>query len=130
MALYYDVLLLLFAQAAFRWLVHAPCHVMLAPMVSVLAHLLALFVSIVGLGGHLLPCFVLLLLGLVASFLLVLYFLIVTFSLSLALVFPLYIISALFVELELSLEGIECSNMTIIFLLSGDLAPHVPLVFR
>jgi hypothetical protein len=34
-------LLPLFAQATFRWLVHAPCHMMLAPMVSVLARLLA-----------------------------------------------------------------------------------------
>jgi hypothetical protein len=43
---------------------------MLATMVSVLAHLLALFVS--GLGRDLLPCLVLLLLGLVPSVLLVL----------------------------------------------------------
>ncbi len=58
-------LLLLFAQVIFRWLVHAPCHKMLAPMVSVLAHLLALLVS--GLGRDLLPCLVLFLLALVLS---------------------------------------------------------------
>ncbi len=58
------------AQATFRWLVHAPCHMMLATMVSVFAHLLALLVS--SLVGHLLPCFVLLLLGLVPSLLCVL----------------------------------------------------------
>jgi hypothetical protein len=100
--------LLLFALEEFRQLMHAPCHVMLALMVSELAHLLALFVSV--LGGHLLPCSVLLLLGLVPSILFVLCFLIPTVSLSLVLAFPLYNVSELFVELEMSLEGIECSQ--------------------
>ncbi len=81
---------------------------MLATIVSLLAHLLALLVSV--LGGHLLPCFVLLPLGLVCSFLLVLQFLITTFSFSLALAFARDNISMLFVELEVSLESIECSQ--------------------
>jgi hypothetical protein len=81
---------------------------MLVPMISVLAHLLALLVSVFG--GHLRQCFILLVLGLVPSVLLVLCFLIATFSLSLALPFALDNISKLFVELEISLESIERSQ--------------------
>ncbi len=99
-------LLPLLAQATFRWLVqHAPCHMVLALMVSVLAHLLALLVS--GLGRDLLPCLVLLLLGLVSSVLLVLCLPIATLSLPFALAFALDNISKLVIELEMSLESIE-----------------------
>ncbi len=98
-------LLPLFAQATFRWLVHAPCHMMLAQMVSVLAHLLALLVS--GLGRDFLPCLILLLLGLVSSVLLVLCLPIATLSLSFALAFALDNISKLVIELEMSLESID-----------------------
>jgi hypothetical protein len=77
---------------------------MLAPMVSVLAHLLALLVS--GLGRHLLSCLVLLLLGLVSSVLLVLRLPIATLSLS----FALDNISELVIKLEMSLESIERSQ--------------------
>ncbi len=80
-------LVLFFAQMTLRMLVHASCHMMLTPMVSLLAHLFALLVS--GLGGHLLPCFDLLLLGLVSSLLPVLRHPIATFSFSLALAFAL-----------------------------------------
>jgi hypothetical protein len=100
-------LLPLFAQGTFRWLVHAPCHMMLAPMVSVLAHLLALLVS--GLGRDLLPCLFLLLLGLVSSVLLVLRLPIATLSLFFALAFALDNISKLVIKLEMSLESIERS---------------------
>ncbi len=81
---------------------------MLAPMGGVLAHLLALLVSV--LGGHLLPCLVFLLLGLISSVLLVLCLLIATLSLSLALAFALDNISQLVVKLEMSLESIERSR--------------------
>ncbi len=101
-------LLPLFAQATFRQLVHAPCHMMLAPMVSVLAHLLTLLVF--GVGRHLLPWLVLLLLGLVSSVLLVFHILIATLSLSFALAFALDNISELVIELEMSLESVECSQ--------------------
>ncbi len=101
-------LLPLFAQATLRWLVNAPCHMMLAPMVSVLAHLLALLVP--GLGKNLLPCLILLLLGLVSSVLLVLHLPFATLSLSFALAFALDNISELVIELEMSLESIERSQ--------------------
>ncbi len=78
-------------------------------MVSVLAHLLAFLVS--GFGGHLLPCFVLLLLGLVPSVLLVLHFLIATFSFfPCPCLFTLDNVSVLIIKHEVSLESIECSQ--------------------
>ncbi len=95
---------------------------MLTPMVSVLSHLLALNVS--GLEGHFLPCFVLLLLGLVSSVLLVLCLLTATLSLSLAYAFALDNVSKLVLNLEMSLESFKR------FLSPGDLAPQVPLVLR
>ncbi len=116
------------AQATFRRLVHAPCHMMLAPMVSVLAHLLALLVS--RLGRHLLPCLVLLLLGLVSSVLLVLCLPIATLFLSFTLAFALDNIAELVIKLEMSLESIERSQHGHNLLITGGLAPQVPLVFR
>jgi hypothetical protein len=102
---------------------------MLAPMVSVLAHLLAPLVF--GHGRHLLPCLILLLLALVSSVLLVLCLPITTLSLPFALVFALDNISELVIELEMSLESIERSRHGhTIFLSPGDLASQVPLVFR
>jgi hypothetical protein len=105
--------------------VHAPCHMMLAPMVSVLAHLLALLVS--GLGGHLLQCVVLFLLGLVPIFLLILHFLIATFSFFLALSFTLDNIVELIVKLEVSLESIEhtCHGHNLL-VVGGFGPPHPP----
>jgi hypothetical protein len=81
---------------------------MLAPMVSVLAHLLGLLVS--GVGRDLLPCLFLLLLGLVSSVLLVLCLPIATLSLLFALAFALDNISELVIKLEMSLESIEHSQ--------------------
>jgi hypothetical protein len=101
-------LLLLFAQATFRWLVRAPCHMMLTPMLSVLAHLLTFLVSI--LGRDLFPCLVLFLLFLFSRFLLVLCLLIATFSLSFALAFAFDNISELVIRTEMSLESIELSQ--------------------
>jgi hypothetical protein len=75
---------------------------MLAPISSVLAHLLALFVF--GLGRDLLPCLILLLLGLVSSVFLVLCLRITALSLSFALAFALDNIS------KMSLESIERSR--------------------
>jgi hypothetical protein len=80
---------------------------MLTPMVSVLAHLLALLVP--KLGRDLLPCLILLLLGLVSSVLLVLCLIIATLSLSFALAFAHDNISKLVIKLEMSLESIELS---------------------
>ena len=56
-------------QAALGGEMHAPCHVMFTPVVSVLAHFLGLLVTV--LGKDLLPSFVLLLPGLVTPVLLV-----------------------------------------------------------
>jgi hypothetical protein len=81
---------------------------MLALMVSVLAHLLALLVS--GLGRHLLPCLVLLLLSLVSSVLLVHCLPIATLTLSFSLAFVLDNLSELVIKLEMSLESIEPSQ--------------------
>ncbi len=81
---------------------------MLAQMVGVLAHILALFVSV--LGGHLLLSLIILLLGLVSSDLVVIRLLIATFSLSLALAFALDNISKLVLKLEMFHESIECSQ--------------------
>ncbi len=78
----------------------------------------------------LLPCLVLLLLGLDSSVLLVLCLPIATLSLSLALAFALDNISELVIELEMFLESIERSQHGTIFLSPGDLAPQVPLGFR
>ncbi len=80
---------------------------MLALMVSVLADLLALIVS--GLGRHLLPCLILLLLGLVSSVLLVLCLPIATLFLSFAPACALDNISKLVIKLEMSLKSIEGS---------------------
>ncbi len=91
---------------------------MLVPMVSLLANLLALLVS--GLGRHLLPCFVLLLLGLVSSFLLIFCLLIATLSLSLVLAFALDNV------LRCPLRALSAVDMATIFLSPGDLAPQVP----
>jgi hypothetical protein len=103
------LLLPLFAQATFRW--------MLAPMVSVLAHLIALLVF--KLGRHLIPCLVLLLLGLIPSILLVLCLPIATLFLSFALAFALDNISKLVIKLEMSLESIEHSQHGHNFLVTG-----------
>ncbi len=89
-------------------------------------NILALFVF--GLGGHLLPCLVLLLLGNVSSVLLVLCLPIATLSLSFALAFALDNISVLVIELEF--RALSAADMATIFLSPGDLAPQVPLVFR
>jgi hypothetical protein len=77
-------------------------------MVGVLAHLLALLVS--GLGRHLLPCLVFLLLGLVSSVHFVLCLPIATLTLSFSLSFALDNVSKLVIELEISLKSIECSQ--------------------
>jgi hypothetical protein len=81
---------------------------MLAPIVSVYAHLFALLVF--GLGRNLLPCLILLLLGLVSSVLLVLCLPIPTLSISFALAFALDNISELVIELEIPLESIKHSR--------------------
>jgi hypothetical protein len=100
------LLLPLFAQTAFSWEMHAPCHVMLAPMVSILSHLLTILVAV--LGWHLLLHLVILLLGLVTSDLFVLCFLIATLYYSLANV--LDNVPKLLIELEVPLVGIEHSQ--------------------
>ncbi len=86
-------------------------------MVSLLAHLLDLLVS--RLGRNLLPCLVLLLLGLVSSVLLVLCLPIATLSLSFALAFALDNISELVIELEMYLESIERSRHGHTLLVTG-----------
>ncbi len=92
-------------------------------MVSVLAHLLALLVS--GLGSDLLPCLILLLLGLVSSVLLVLCLPMATLSLSFTLAFALDNIFELVIKLEMSLRALSAADMATTFSSPGDLAPQV-----
>ena len=123
------VVLVLWVEPAVLRLVGCPRHVVLAPLKGKSAHLLFLGVAI--LGWHLLPFLVSLLEFLVGSILLVLCFLIL-FVVTFVVLFLLSFAMALSLGSSLCwpLRALISATIATIFSLSGDLAPHWPVVFR